>query len=74
MTNSTDIFALESTLSAFFDCVTKSNQTGSGYPFLHAMTSVFHGQTAPLVIPFALDDDSTAKVIDKLKEILTIII
>ena len=72
MTNSTDIFSLETTLSAFFDCVTKSNQTGAEYPFLHAMTSIFHGQTAPPVIPFALDDDSTAKVIDQLKEHLTL--
>ena len=68
MTNSTDIFSLETTLSAFFDCITKSNQTESAYPFLNAITSIFHGQTAPLVIPFDLDDDSTAKVIDQLKE------
>lgn len=68
MTNNADIFSIETTLSAFFDCITKSNQTGTGYPFLQAMTSIFHGQTAPLVIPFALDDDSTAKVIDQLKE------
>ena len=71
MTNSTDIFSLETTLSAFFDCVTKSNQKESAYPFLQAMTAIFHGQTAALVIPFELDDDSTAKVIDQLKERLT---
>ena len=71
MTNTEDIFSLENTLSAFFDCVTKSNQTESAYPFLQAMISVFHGQIAPLVIPFALDDDSTAKVIDQLKERLS---
>ena len=52
MTNSTDIFSLETTLSAFFDCITKSNQTESAYPFLQAMTSIFHGQTAAWIIPF----------------------
>ena len=68
MTNSTDMFALETTLSAFFDCVTKSNQTELADPFLQAMTSIFHGQTTSLIIPFDLDDASTAKVIDQLKE------
>jgi len=71
MTNSTDIFSLEDTLSAFFDCVTKGNQTVSAEPFLQAMISVFHGQTTTLVIPFSLDDESTAQVIAKLKEHLT---
>ena len=68
MTNSTDIFSLETTLSAFFDCVTKSNQTELTSPFLQAMTSIFHGQTTTSVIPFNLDDESTAEVIDQLKE------
>lgn len=68
MISSTEIFSLETTLSAFFDCVTKSNQTESANPFLQAMTSIFHGQTAAWIIPFDLDDDSTAKVIDQLKE------
>lgn len=68
MTNSTDMFALETTLSAFFDCVTKSNQTELADPFLQAMTSIFHGQTTSLIIPFDLDDASTANVIDQLKE------
>ena len=68
MRNDTDIFSLESTLSAFFDCVTKSNQNGSAYPYLDAMISIFRGQTSLGVIPFALDDDSTAKVIAELKE------
>ncbi len=68
MTNNTDIFALETTLSAFFDCVTKSNQRATTYPFLQAMTSIFHGQAGATVISFALDDDSTAQVIDQLKE------
>lgn len=70
MTNNTDIFSLETTLSAFFDCITKNNQTESAYPFLQAMTSIFHGQTTASVIPFELDDESTAKVIDLLKEYL----
>ena len=68
MINGTNIFALESTLMAFFDCVTKSNQTELADPFLQAMTSIFHGQTTSLIIPFDLDDASTAKVIDQLKE------
>lgn len=71
MADCTDIFSLESTLSAFFDCVTKRNQTGTGRPFLQAITSIFHGQTAALVVPFALDDESTAKVIAQLKEHLS---
>ena len=68
MTNRSDIFSLETTLSSFFDCITKSNQTESAYPFLQAMTSIFHGQTTSLVIMFELDDESTAKAIDQLKE------
>jgi hypothetical protein len=35
------------------------------------MTSIFHGQLSAMVIPFALDDDSTAQVIAQLKEHLT---
>lgn len=57
MTNSSDIFSLETTLSSFFDCITKSNQTASAYPFLQAMTSIFHGQTTSLVIMFDLEID-----------------
>lgn len=68
MRNVTDIFSLETTLSAFFDCVTKSNQTGVADPYLDAMTSIFRGQTSLGVIPFDLDDDSTARVIAQLKE------
>ena len=68
MRNDTDIFSLESTLSAFFDSVTKSNQKGSAYPYLDAKTSLFHGETNSLIVPFALDDDSTARVISQLKE------
>jgi hypothetical protein len=71
MANCPDIFSLESTLSTFFDRVTKSDRTGAGYPFLQAMTSIFHGQLSAMVIPFALDDDSTAQVIAQLKEHLT---
>ena len=71
MANCPDIFSLESTLSAFFDCVTKNNRTDSAYPFLQAMTSIFHGQTSVFVMPFALDDDSTAQVIAQLKERLS---
>ena len=68
MRNDTDIFSLESTLSAFFDCVTKSNQKGSAYPYLDAMTSLFHAETNSQIVPFALDDDSTARAISQLKE------
>ena len=62
-----EIFSFESTLSNFFDCITRNNQTASAYPYLDAMTSIFHGQTSEAVIPFALDDDATAKVIEELK-------
>ena len=68
MRNDTDIFSLESTLSAFFDCVTKSNLRGSAYPYLDAMTTLFNGETNALIVPFALDDESTARVIAQLKE------
>ena len=68
MRNDTDIFNLESTLSAFFDSVTKSNQKGSACPYLDAMATLFHGETNSLIVPFALDDDSTARVISQLKE------
>ena len=68
MRNDTDIFSLESTLSAFFDCVTKSNQKGSAYPYLDAMTTLFYGETNALIVPFDLDDESTARVIAQLKE------
>jgi len=68
MRNDTDIFNLESTLSAFFDSVTKSNQKGSAYPYLDALTSLFHGETSSQIVPFALDDDSTARAISQLKE------
>ena len=68
MTDCKDIFSLETTLSAFFDCVTKSNQKESANPFLQAMTSIFLGQKAASVTPFDLDDESTAKVIAQLKE------
>ena len=68
MRNDTDIFSLESTLSAFFDCVTKSNQKVFAYPYLDAMTTLFHGETNALIVPFALDDESTVSVIAQLKE------
>ena len=68
MQNDTDIFSLECTLSAFFDCITMSDLKGSAYPYLDAMTSIFRGQTSLGVISFELDDDSTANVIAQLKE------
>ena len=67
MQDITKIFSLESTLSSFFDCITKSDPTASAYPYLDAMISIFHGQTSEGVVTFALDDDSTAKVIEELK-------
>ena len=67
MQDITKIFSLESTLSSFFDCITKSDQTASAYPYLDAMISIFHGKTSEGVVTFALDDDSTAKVIEELK-------
>ena len=55
MRNGIDIFSLESTLSAFFECVTKSDQKESAYPYLDAMISIFRGQTSPGVISFDLN-------------------
>ncbi len=68
MRNGIDIFSLESTLSAFFECITKSDQKESAYPYLDAMISIFRGQTSPGVISFDLNDESTARVIAQLKE------
>lgn len=68
MRNGIDIFSLESTLSAFFECVTKSDQKESAYPYLDAMISIFRGQTSPVVISFDLNDESIARVIAQLKE------
>ena len=68
MQNNTGIFSLESTLSLFFDCVTKDQPSAAMSPFLQAMTSVFSGQPSACIIPFALDDASTATVIAELKE------
>ena len=67
MQNITKIFSLESTLSRFFDCVTNHEPSAAITPFLRAMTFIFYGQTSEAVVPFALDDDSTAKVIEELK-------
>ena len=74
MQNNTDIFSLESTLSHFFECVTKHQPSDAITPFLRAMTSIFHCKTSEAVVAFALDDDSTAKVIDELKEHLRVYI
>ena len=68
MQNSTEIYSLESTLSSFFDCVTKHQPSTAVTPFLQTMTCIFNGQTSESVVTFALDDDSTAKVIAQLKE------
>lgn len=68
MQNVEEIFSLESTLSRFFDCVTKHEPDAAITPFLRAITYIFLGQTSEAVVTFALDDDSTAKVIAELKE------
>lgn len=68
MLNSTDIFPLEGTLSLFFDCIIGHRQSNEQAPFLHAITSIFYGQTTEEVVTFALDDESTAQAISKLKE------
>ena len=67
MQNSTDISSLESTLSLFFDCITEHQLSAATTPFLRAITYIFHGQTTAEIVPFDLDDDSTAKVITQLK-------
>ena len=67
MQNVEEIFSLESTLSLFFDCVTKHQPEAAITPFLRAMTFIFYGQASEAVIPFALDDDATTKVIEELK-------
>ena len=68
MQKRTDICSLESTLSLFFDCVTKHRSSAVIAPFLGAMTCIFRGQTSEAVVPFSLDDESITKVIAQLKE------
>lgn len=68
MQNNADIFSLESTLSSFFGYITKGDKDVAVPPFLGAMTSLFYGETNTMIVPFALDDDSTARVIAQLKE------
>ena len=71
MSEKANIFPLETTLSLFFDCITKDNPSIAQTSFLQAMTAIFRGQMAEGVIPFALDDESIAKVITQLKENLS---
>ena len=68
MQNCTNISSLENKLSLFFDYIINSNKNAIQDPYLRAMTSIFSGQTAAEIVPFALDDESTANVITQLKE------
>ena len=68
MQTESNIFSLETTLSLFFDCITKGGQKAAAGSFLRAMTAIFHGQTTQEIVPFALDDESTAHVIAQMKE------
>lgn len=63
-----NILSLESTLSRFFDYITKHEPSSVSTPFLRAITSIFQGQTSEAVVTFALDDESTTAVIAELKE------
>lgn len=68
MDNCDKIVSLENTLSLFFDYVTKGNQDMIQDSYLRAMTSLFCGQTVSGIVPFALDDKSTADAITQLKD------
>ncbi len=68
MVHSTNISTLEGILSQFFDLITTNDQKVAPASYLRAMTSVFRCQAVDGVIPFALDDESTANVINQLKE------
>ena len=68
MQNSADILSLENKLSLFFDHIISSNTDVIQDPYLRAMTSIFCGKTAIGIVPFDLDDESTAKAITQLKE------
>ena len=68
MQNKTNIVSLETKLSLFFDHIIKDNNNVIQDPYLRAMTSIFCGQTAAGIMPFALDDESTAKAIANLKD------
>ena len=68
MQTESNIFSLETTLSLFFDCITKGGQKAAAGSCLRAMTAIFHGQTTQEIVPFALDDESTAHVIAQMKE------
>ncbi len=70
MQKAKNIYSLETTLLLFFDCIAGCNQSTASTPFLQAMISIFRGQTISEVIPFALDDISTARVITQLKKTL----
>ena len=71
MTHSPNISTLEGILSQFFDCITKNDQVVAQAPYLRAMTSMFGCKSADGVVPFSLDDESTANVINQLKESLS---
>ena len=66
MQNSTDILSLENKLSLFFDHIINKDVIQDSY--LRAITSIFCGQTAEGIVPFALDDKSTADAITQLKD------
>ena len=68
MNNDAKIVSLEKMLSLFFDYVTKGNQEVIQGSYLRAMISIFCGQTTVGIVPFALDDESTAEAITQLKD------
>lgn len=68
MQNSANILSLENKLSHFFDHIIKGNNNAIQDSYLRAMTSIFCGQMAAGIMPFALDDESTAKAIANLKD------
>lgn len=68
MQNKQEPYPLESTLSLFFDCITGKVQPTEYAPYLRAIQSIFFCQTNIDIVSFALDDKSTAHIIDQLKE------
>jgi hypothetical protein len=71
MENISRIGSLEGVLSAFFAAVVK-NDSDVQPPFLSAMLAVYRHTLSPRVLTYDLDDESAAKVIKKIKDVLYI--
>lgn len=60
--------SLGNTLAQFFDCVTKNYIATDQSAFFQAITSIFYNKPNTNILSFALDDKTTALIINRLKE------